>query len=641
MPLSRRRMLKLGAASAAGAVLAARGGPIMPTLAQDGFFESHGLSTFGELDLPEDFKHFRYVNPLAPKAGRLVQDVTTTSAINGTFETFDSFNTFVLRGAGAAGLDQIYDSLMAGSGDEPTSLYGLVARRVRWSADRLVYRFLLRPEARFHDGSPLTAHDAAFTFNILKEKGHPSYKLILREFEKAEAESDHVLLVRFTPRRSRDIHLTVAGLPILPQAFWKDRDFEAPTLDIPLGSGPYRLSRFEQGRFVEFARAPDYWGRDLPVNVGLHNFETVRFEYFRDRQIAFEAFKSGALNYREEYTARIWHTAYKFPALDQGRVKKEELPQGRAAAIQGWYFNTRRKPFQDARVREAIALVFDYEWTNRNIMYSAYKRTSSFFQNTDMQARGAPGPEELKLLEPWRDKVAPAVFEPPWEPPVSDGSGADRNLLRRADDLLRAAGCVRKGRILHLPDGKPLEIEFLENDTVFTPHTQPFQANLRRLGINSSIRVVDAAQYKRRVDNFDFDMVVSARGGSTTPGDGLRNFYSSQAAKMNGSRNFIGLADPAVDDMLERIANAKTREELTIAARVLDRLLRAGRYWIPMWYNDVSRVAYWDVFARPATAPRYSTGAPSTWWWDEDKARRIGVVARDGAPAPTNSRQDR
>ncbi len=634
MRINRRKLLQL---AASGAIALSR----TPVLAQTGWLESHGLSTFGELDLSEDFKHFAYVNVNAPKAGRLVQDVTTNSAINGSFETFDSFNTFVLRGAGAAGIDTIYDSLMTGSGDEPTSLYGLVARRVRWTADKLTYQFQLRPEARFHDDTRLTAHDAAFTFNTLKEKGHPSYKLILREFDKAEAESDEVLIVRFTPKRSRDIHLTVAGLPILPQAFWKNRDFEAPTLDIPLGSGAYRLSRFEQGRYIEFSRVETYWGKDLPVNIGQNNFAAIRYEYFRDRQIAFEAFKSGALNYREEYTARIWHTGYRFPALDQGRVKKEELPQGRAVAIQGWYFNLRRKAFQDARVREAIALVFDYEWTNRNIMYSSYKRTSSFFENTEMAAAGLPAPDELELLEPWRGKISPAVFQPPWEPPVSDGSGSDRTLLRKADDLLKAAGCVRDGRLLFLPDGKPLEIEFLENSTVFTPHTMPFQANLRRLGINTSIRVVDAAQYKRRVDQFDFDMLVSARGGNNTPGDGLRNFYSSQAAKMNGSRNFTGLADPAVDEMLERIANATSREQLNTAARVLDRLLRAGRYWIPMWYNDVSRVAYWDVFSRPAQTPKFSTGAPGTWWWDEDKARRIGIASPDANATPINKGQDR
>lgn len=635
MHLNRRKMLQMTAASALAAP-----GLYLPARAQGGFFESHGLSTFGELELPADFPNFGYVNTRAPKGGKLVQDVTSTSAINGTFETFDSFNTFVLRGAGATGLDAIYDTLMTGSGDEPTSLYGLVARRVQWNAEKTLYKFLLRPEARFHDGTRLTAHDAAFTFNTLKAKGHPSYKLILREFETAEAESDETLVVRFTPKRSRDAHLTIAGLPILPQAFWKNRDFEAPTLDIPLGSGAYRLSRYEQGRYVEFARVPDYWGKDLPVNIGMNNFDIIRYEYFRDRQIAFEAFKSGALNYREEYTARIWNTAYKFPALSQGRVKKEELYQGRAAPIQGWYFNLRRGKFHDPRVRQAIALVFDFEWTNRNIMYSAYKRTSSFFQNTDMAATGTPDADEMKLLEPWRGKIPQAVFEPPWMPPVSDGSGSDRELLRRADELLKAAGCKRDGKALYLPDGKPLEIEFLDNDTTFTPHTQPFQANLRRLGINTAIRVVDAAQYKRRTDSFDYDMLVAARGGSTTPGDGLRNFYSSQAAKMNGSRNLAGITDPAVDEMVERIANATTRRELDTAARVLDRLLRAGHYWIPMWYNDVSRVAYWDVFSRPATAPKYNTGAPATWWWDDEKARRVGLGLRDNG-APANSKQDR
>lgn len=637
MLLSRRHLLQSAAASAGALAMSG-----WPAQAQPGEFESHGLSTFGELELPENFPHFPYVNTQAPKGGRLIQDVTNTSAMNGTFETFDSFNTFVLRGAGATGLDAIYDTLLTGSGDEPTSMYGVVARKVRWSSDKLTYRFLLRPEARFHDGTPLTAHDAAFSFNLLKAKGHPSYKLILREFDKAEAESDHVLVVRFTPKRSRDAHLTVAGLPILSQAWWKDRDFEAPTLDIPLGSGPYRLSRFEQGRFVEFARVANYWGKDLPVNIGTNNFETVRYEYFRDRQIAFEAFKSGLLNYREEYTARIWSTAYKFPALDQGKVKKEELYQGRAAPIQGWYFNLRLSKFQDARVRQAIALVFDFEWTNRNIMYSAYKRTTSFFQNTEMEAEGLPGDEELKLMEPWRGKIPDAAFQPPWTPPVSDGSGSDRELLRKADDLLKAAGCKREGRVLYLPDGKPLEIEFLNNDTVFNPHTQPFQANLRRLGINTSIRVVDAAQYKRRTDSFDYDMLVAARGGSTTPGDGLRNFYSSQAAKMNGSRNYMGLQDAAVDEMVERIANATSREQLTLAARVLDRLLRAGHYWIPMWYNDVARVASWDVFARPKQAPKYNTGAPFTWWWDDERAQRIGLGSRNGAnSAAPPAKQDR
>lgn len=587
--------------------------------------ESHGLSTFGDLALPENFKHYAYVNPDAPKGGRLTMNVTSTGAVNGTFETFDTFNTFVLRGDGAAGMDSIYDTLMTGQGDEPASMYGLAAQKVRWSVDRLTYRFLLRPQARFHDGKRMSAHDAAFSFNLLKAKGHPLYKVILREFVKAEAENDDVLRVEFAPNRSRDIHLTIAGMPILPRHYWQDRDFEAPTLERPLGSGPYRIGNFEQGRYVEYERVPDYWGRDLPVNIGVNNFGAIRYEYFRDRQIAFEAFKSGALNYREEYTARIWATAYKFPAIVQGKVKREELSEGRAAPIQGWYFNTRRKQFKDARVREALALAFDFEWTNRNIMYSAYRRTASFFQNTQMQAHGAPGADELQLLDKWRGKLPAEVFSAPWSPPVSNGTGSDRNLLRRASELLHAAGCRRDGAVLKLPDATPFEIEFLQNDTVFNPHTMPFQNNLRKLGIATRIRLVDAAQYKRRTDSFDYDMLVSARGGLLTPGDGLRSHYSSHTAKLNGSRNLAGIADPVIDSVLEIIAKAQTRSELDTAVRVLDRLLRAGRYWIPMWHNSVVRVAYWDVFSRPQRPPQLMSGAPSTWWWDEAKAQKLAA----------------
>jgi len=629
MRISRRNIVKGALAwpapSATGLLMTQAAAAQWPSPLAEGEQESHGLSTFGELALPENFKHYAYVNPQAPKGGRLVMNVTSTGAVNGTFETFDSFNTFVLRGDGAAGMDSIYDTLMTGQGDEPASMYGLAAQKVRWSADRLTYRFLMRPQARFHDGKRLSAHDAAFSFNLLKAKGHPLYKVILREFVKAKAEGDDVLRVDFAPNRSRDIHLTIAGMPILPRHYWQDRDFEAPTLERPLGSGPYRIGKFEQGRFVEYERAPDYWGRDLPVNVGVNNFAIVRYEYFRDRQIAFEAFKSGALNYREEYTARIWATAYKFPAILQGKVKREELSVGHAAPIQGWYFNTRRKQFKDARVREALALAFDYEWTNRNIMYSAYWRTHSFFQNTQMQAQGAPGSDELRLMETWRGKIPAEVFSTPWSPPVSNGTGSDRALLRRASELLQAARCRRDGPVLKLPDATPFEIEFLQNDTVFNPHTMPFQNNLRKLGIASRIRLVDAAQYKRRTDSFDFDMLVSARGGLLTPGDGLRSHYSSQTAKLNGSHNLAGIADPVIDEVLEIIAKAQTRSELDTAVRVLDRLLRAGRYWIPMWHNSVVRVAYWDVFSRPQRAPQLMSGAPSTWWWDEAKAQKLAA----------------
>ncbi|MDB5651796.1 MAG: hypothetical protein JWL62_3316 [Hyphomicrobiales bacterium] len=619
MSFTRRQAIKLGSA-ALGAL-----GPFSwtsPGIAAEGETETYGLSTFGELALPENFPHFAYVNPQAPRGGTLSLQIKNTSG-NQNFETFDTLNIFVFKGDGAAGMDATFDTLMSGTADEPTSMYGLVSDKVRISADKLTYRFHIRPEARFHDGSKLTARDAAFTFNILKAKGHPTYRSILSEFVGAEADGDDTLVARFTPARSRDLHLLIAGLPIFSEAWWKGRDFEASTLEAPLGSGAYKVSRFEQGRYIEFERVRDYWAEKLPVNVGSNNFDRLRYEYYRERQVAFEGFKSGQINFNEEYTARLWATAYDFPAVRDGRVKKEELPNGAPTPSQGWYFNTRRAKFQDPRVREALGLAFDFEWTNRTIMYSAYKRLSSYFENSDMKAVGLPGPGELALLEKFRGKVPDEVFHEPYVPPASDGSGSDRTLLRRADQLLREAGCKREGTRMLLPDGQPFEIEFLDSSGALKPHTEPLQANLRKLGIETTFRTVDAAQYKRRLDGFEFDIVTMALGGSTTPGDGLRIVFGSDAAKTPGSRNVAGIADPAVDFLIEKISLADSREDLNVACRTLDRVLRAGRYWIPMWYKDKSLVAYWDVFSRPGTTPKYSTGAPGTWWWDAEKAKRI------------------
>jgi microcin C transport system substrate-binding protein len=389
--------------------------------------------------------------------------------------------------------------------DEPFSEYGWVAENVTVAPDRSWVSYHLRPEARFHDGSPVRARDVAFSLMILKTKGHPVYRSILSEMVSAEAESDDVVLVRFSPNRSRDLHLVIGSLPIFSSAYWATRDFEASTLEAPLGSGPYRLSKFEQGRFVEFERVKNYWGADLPVNIGTNNFDRLRYEYFRERQVAFEAFKSGQLNFVEEYTARQWATGYDFPAVREGRVKKEELPSGLPVGTQGWIFNTRRPQFRDPRIREAIGYAFDFEWTNKNIMYSAYQRLTSYFENSEMKAKGKPDAQELALLEPLRGKVSEEVFNEPWVPPVSDGSGSDRNLLRRADELLRAAGCKREGTKLKLPDGQAFEFEFLDSSGALIPHTEPFQANLRKLGIETRIRQVDSAQYKRRLDAFDFE----------------------------------------------------------------------------------------------------------------------------------------
>ena len=617
--LTRRAALKAGAGSALTALLTRP----FAVLADDSV-NSYGLSSFGDLALPPDFPHFSYVNPEAPTGGLLSLQITNTAG-NQNFDTFDTLNIYSWKGDGAAGMSATFDTLMTANGDEPDSVYGLLAKSVRVSNDKLDYRFRLRPEAKFFDGSRVSAADVAFSLNILKEKGHPVYAQLLKEVELAAAEGDQVVHVRFVKNRSRDAHLIVVGMPVFSAAWWKGRDFAAATLDAPLGSGAYKVKTFEQGRFIEFERDPNYWGAKLPVNLGQNNFDRLRFEYYRERQVAFEAFKAGAINYHEEYTSRFWATAYDFPAAKDGRVKKEVLHNGAPSSTQGWYLNTRREQFRDPRVREAIGLAFDFTWTNKNVMYSAYKRIVSFFPNTDMEAKGAPGPDELKLLALFRDKLPPSVFGDPYVPPESDGSGFDRKLLKQAYELLLGAGCKRNGEVLTLPNGKPLTVEFLDFSSALQPHTMPFIQNLGKLGIQANMRIVDAAQYKSRTDAFDFDVVTQAMGGSTTPGADLRVVYTSAAAAQNGSRNLAGIADPVVDALVETIATAKSRPELNSACRALDRVLRAGHYWVPMWYRDTAWVAYWDAFSRPGRQPRLGTGAPGAWWWDEGKAKAIGL----------------
>jgi microcin C transport system substrate-binding protein len=607
--------------SAALAALAVVGGG---RARADDWVETHGLSSFGDLALPPDFKRLAYVNPDAPKGGLLSLQITATSG-NQNFDTFDTLNIFSKRGDGAAGMSATFDTLMSGNGDEPDSLYGLIARAVSVSPDKLGYRFLLRPEARFADGSKVTAADVKFSLDVLKEKAHPTYSQLLVEVDGVDAEADDVALVRFVKERSRDAHLVVAGMPIFSAAWWKGRDFDAATLEAPLGSGAYRVKTFEQGRFIEYELSDGYWAKDLPINVGQNNFRRLRFEYYRERQVAFEAFKAGAINFHQEYTARIWATGYDFPAFNDGRVKKETLHNGAPTGSQGWYFNTRREQFKDPRVREALGLAFDFEWTNKNVMFSSYKRVISYFQNSAMEAVGPPSPDELKILESLRGTIPASVFGDPYVPPVSDGSGSDRALLKRANEMLLSAGCAREGGGLTLPGGKPFTIEFLDSSDALQPHTQSFQQNLRKLGIDAQSRIVDAAQYKSRTENFDFDVVTAAFGGSVTPGSELQVFLGSKAATMEGSRNLSGIADPLVDALIEWIIRAPTRDTLNVACRVLDRVLRAAHYWVPMWYSDAARVAYWDAFSRPATQPKLGVGAPDTWWWDEDKAKKIGL----------------
>ena len=584
--------------------------------------ERHGMSAFGDLRYPPDFAHFSYVNVDAPKGGTY-SEIVSQRGFNGSFQTFNSLNAFILRGEGALGMELTFAALMVRSGDEPDAMYGLAARGVVISDDGLTYRFTLRPEAKFHDGTPITAQDVAFSFNMLKEKGHPIISQNLRDFKGAEAADERTAVVRFSEKRGRDVPLFVAGLPIFSRAYYAKQPFDQSTLEAPLGSGPYKVGRFEPGRFIEFERVKDWWGADLPVSRGGNNFDIIRYEYYRDRDVGFEGFTAKNYLFREEFTSRTWATRYTFPAFQDGRVKRDQIPDATLSGAQGWFMNTRRTQFKDRRLREAMIDSFDFEWTNKNIMYGAYERTVSVFQNSPLMAQGRPDAAELALLEPFRGKLPDEVFGEPYVPPVTDGSGQDRRWLRRAVQLLEEAGIVLKHGKRVLPDGTPVSIEFLVDEQTFTPHHLPYIRNLGTLGIAASLRVVDPVQYRARVDGFDFDVTVERFSFPSTPGDSLRNYFSSRAAATRGSQNLAGIADPAVDALIDIIIGAKTRDELTTACRALDRVIRAGRYWVPHWYLPAHRIAFWDVFGRPPAQPRYFRGIPDTWWYDRDKATKL------------------
>ena len=617
--LSRRHVLGLGA----GALSVARFRSAAAATVEGGT-EAHGISVFGDLKYPADFPHFDYVNVAAPKGG-MFSFIPSVRAYNQSYQTFNSLNAYVLKGDGAQGMDMTFAPLMARANDEPDAMYGLVAKSVQVSSDKLTYRFTLRPEARFHDGSKLTAQDAAFSLNTLKAKGHPLIVVQLRDMVKAEAADDAILVVTFAEKRARDVPLYVAGLPIFSKAYYATRPFEESTLDIPLGSGPYKVGKFEVNRYIEFERVKDWWGADLPVTRGNYNFDVVRYEFYRDRDVAFEGFTGKNYLFREEFTERVWATRYDFPAVKDGRVKMEILPDETPSGGQGWFINTRRGKFRDPRVREALIQAFDFEWTNKTIMYGAYRRTHSPFQNSDMMASGPPSPEELKLLEPFRGQIPDEVFGEPFVPPVSDGSGQDRTLLRKASQLLQDAGCVIKDGKRQLPNGEVFKIEFLVDEPSLQPHHAPYIKNLGTLGIEASLRIVDAVQYRARVEDFDFDMTMERFSASATPGDSLRPFFTSQAAATKGSYNLAGIASPAIDALIDKIIGADNRTDLTIACRAFDRVFRAGRYWVPQWYRATHPVAYWDVFDHPAKPARYAqgVGAPDNWWWDANKAAKL------------------
>jgi microcin C transport system substrate-binding protein len=577
----------------------------------------HGLSAFGELKYGADFKHFAYVNADAPKGGRLA--LVGNSAVN----TFDSFNGFILRGNSPEGLGLLFDSLMARAMDEPDAMYGLVAHAVDLAPDRSAVTFFLRPEAVFADGTPVTAGDAVFSFEILKEKGHPSFGVLLRDVVAAVAVDARTVRYDLAGQASRDLPLTIAGLPILSKAYYATRKFDETSLDIPLGSGPYTIGDFRQGSQITFKRRPDYWGRELPVNRGRYNFDEIRYELFRERTAALEALKAGSYDLREEFTARDWVTGYDVPAVREGRLVRVTLPDENPSGAQGYFLNTRRASLADSRVRRALALAFDFEWANKNLFYDLYTRTESYFENSDMKASGPPAPAELALLEPYRAELPEEVFGEAIRAPVSDGTKKDRRMLAEASRLLNAAGWqVRDGKRMNAR-GETLELEFLITDQSSERIVTPYIESLVAIGVKATARRVDPAQFQERLKRYDFDIVISRFILRLSPGVELRNFFSTGAAEQSGSQNLAGIRSKAVDGLIEKVVAAASRAELVTATRALDRVLRAGHYWVPHWYKASHNVAYWDKFGRPAVKPRYDRGIIDTWWYDADKAARL------------------
>jgi microcin C transport system substrate-binding protein len=572
--------------------------------------KSHALTLDNKPKYGADFKHLDYVNPNAPKGGtvRLF-----------SIGSFDTFNPFIIKGDPAAGIGYLYETLMSAPEDDSLTEYGLIAESVEVPSDLSYVIYNLREEAKFNDGSPITADDVVFSFNILRDKGRPVYRFYYANVAKVEALGPRRVKFSFSGPPNRELPQIVGQVPVLSKAYWQKRDFSKTTLEPPVGSGPYKIKSFEPGRYIIYERVKNYWGANIPLKVGTDNFDIIRYDFVRDQVIALEAFKAGQYDFRLENTSKDWATSYNFPALRNGLVKKEALRHQRPAGMQAFIFNIRRDKFKNRLVRQALGYAFDFEWSNRQLFYGQYSRTTSFFENSDLAARDLPTPEELKLLEPLRGKIPDEVFTKVFSPPKTDGSGNIRKNLRSAARLLRKAGWrVVNNQLISPKDGKPLVIEFLLVSPAFERVVAPFIRNLKRLGVQSKIRTVDPAQYQNRVRDFDYDVIISTFGQSRSPGNEQRNYWSSSAVKRPGSRNWIGNSNPAIDSLIEIIVAARNRKSLIIATRALDRILQWSYFVVPQWHIREDRVAWWNKFGRPDIKPAYGVGF-SSWWVDPKK----------------------
>ena len=619
MRLSRRRFVQASAVAVASSLA-----PLVrhAAAADAAPGAAHGLSLFGDLKYGPDFTGFAYVNPDAPKGGVLHL---------ATVDTFSTLNPFTLKGVSAAGAGMPFESLLEGAADEADAAYGLIAAAVALTPDRRRVRFLLRPEARWHDGTPITAADVAFSHEILTTEGHPSWATQLAGVDRVETAGAHDVTVHLADPDNRKLPLIVGAMPVVSEAYFQDRAFGKTTMEAPLGSGPYRVATVDPGRSITLARVPDHWGAALPLNTGRHNFGSIVIDYYRDRTVMVEALKAGEFEFHEEFTSKVWATNYDIPAVEEGWLVKDVLPDNTPSGVQAFFVNTRLPKFRDRRVREALAYAFDFEWLNKNQFYGLYDRMASYFENSELAARGLPSEAELALLEPHRGAVPDEVFSAQFVPPATDGSGNNRRNLRAAGALLAEAGWVtRDGALVNAASGEAMTIEFLYFEPTFERILGAFARSLERLGVGVKLRLVDGAQYEERLKTHDFDITTLRFSFSLSPGAELNAFFGSATADQVGSSNVAGIKDPVVDALLAEIVAATDRAALIAAARALDRVLLWGHYMIPQWYKGAHHLVYWNKFGRPALKPLYARGVVDTWWVDREKDDAL-TAYRNGA----------
>jgi len=572
----------------------------------------HALAMHGSPKYPADFTHFEYADPTAKKGGELRLAAVSSSG-------FDSLNPFIIKGVPAAGLTLLgrsyfYDSLTTQADDEPFTQYGLIAERVQMPADRSWVIFHINPKARFHDGKTITSEDVLYTFELLTTKGHPLYAAYYHDVVKSEALDELTVKFSFRNGDNKELPLIMGQLPVLPKHYWQEREFNKSSLEIPVGSGPYRIASVDPGRAIVYERNKNYWGKDIAVNLGRYNFDTIRYDYYRDSNVALEALKSNEFDLRVETTSKTWHSAYTGPQFDSGEMIKEEIAHQNPTGMQGFVYNTRRAQFSDPLVRQALAYAFDFEWTNKQLFYGAYARTQSYFSNSELASSGLPSPEELAILEPFRDQLPSELFTQPYKLPTTKGDGNIRSNLRQAQHLLKQAGwSIQNNQLTNNSTGQLMKFEIMLVTPEFQRMVLPLRKNFERLGVEVDIRVIDPQQYVNRLNSFDFDMIIGSMRQSSSPGNEQRDFWHSSEAERPGSRNWIGVKNPVIDELIDLVISAPDREALVHRTRALDRVLLWGHYVIPQFHNRSYRVAYWDKFSRPRISPKFSLGLDN-WW---------------------------